>query len=107
MVPPALWTPLPASEPAKLLAAAKACRVQRLRLSLSLCLTPDPVTHPLVRVTLECAHPQTLSLFPPRISGRGFPERQNRSLTTPAVCSGAQSSDGWGVGPLLRPLRHL
>ena len=64
MVPPALWTPLPASEPAKLLAAAKACRVQRLRLSLSLCLTPDPVTHPLVRVTLECARRQTLSLFP-------------------------------------------
>ena len=65
MVPPALWTPLPASEPAKLLAAAKACRVQRLRLSLSLCLTPDPVTHPLVRVTLECAPPLSL----PRVSG--------------------------------------
>ena len=64
VVPPALWTPLPASEPAKLLSAAKACRVQRLRLSLSLCLTPDPVTHPLVRVTLECARRQTLSLFP-------------------------------------------
>ena len=69
MVPPALWTPLPASEPAKLLAAAKACRVQRLRLSLSLCLTPDPVTHPLVRVTLECARRQNPpALSPPRIS---------------------------------------
>ena len=45
VVPPETWTPLPASEPSQLLAAAQRCEVQRLQLCLSLSVTPYPESH--------------------------------------------------------------
>ena len=45
VVPPETWTPLPASEPSQLLAAARRSNVQRLQLCLSLSVTPYPENH--------------------------------------------------------------
>jgi hypothetical protein len=52
VVPPETWAPLPASEPAQLLGAAKRCTVQRLQLCLSLSVTSYPDSH-MVEVELK------------------------------------------------------